>query len=292
MLDVVLASARRAVREKLSRALSAHHLILEAVDSGAALADLATGPGFPETKVAVIDLDLPKLTDRVIRLVHAETPIATGFIYLWDDAEDVQRIRNLTLRQCRFIRKAFHGPRNDETRGFLDELTQGILDFASWKHGSRIRDVIFAAGRDTFLIVFRSGRTYKLPKRLIPNLDKTDIKRVRVRDDGSAFVVEQDSGNSSEIPWDFVLYHLEPDYEHYKGRDEGKRLERLTAQRIGRRLKELRAGLGLTASEVAARSGIRRPNISRIERGKHAPSLETLERIADALGIPVAALVA
>lgn len=113
----------------------------------------------------------------------------------------------------------------------------------------------------------------------------------RLNEDGSAFLVRQESGNTSEIPWDFVLYHLEHEYPYYKGRGAGKRSKVAAAQRIARRVKEVRTRLRLTASALAARSGIRRPNISRIESGRHVPSLDTLERLAEALGVPVAELV-
>jgi len=35
-----------------------------------------------------------------------------------------------------------------------------------------------------------------------------------------------------------------------------------------------------------------RPNLSRLEHGRHLPSLDTLERIAEALEVPIAALLA
>jgi transcriptional regulator with XRE-family HTH domain len=35
---------------------------------------------------------------------------------------------------------------------------------------------------------------------------------------------------------------------------------------------------------------MKRPNLSRLEHGKHLPSLETLEQLADALEVPVAQL--
>ncbi len=40
--------------------------------------------------------------------------------------------------------------------------------------------------------------------------------------------------------------------------------------------------------DLAKKTGIQRANIARIEGGKHYPSLETLEKIADAFGVPVA----
>lgn len=292
MSQVVFASASDTLRREISRALSDHRLSITAANSGTALAHLVRGVDIAEAKVAVIDLDLPGLTARVVRQVYAETAPATGFIFLWDQGEDLHRLSSVTLRgQCRFIRKVSHQAGSGKTGAFLNELTQGILDFTSWKHGARIQDVMLEPARDTFLIVFRNGRSYRLHKKLIPGLDRTDIKTARPNEDGSAFLVEQQSGNTSEIPWDFVLYHLEPEYAYYRERPGGRRSERLAARRIAHRVKEVRRSLGLTASALSARSGIRRPNISRLERGKHVPNLETLERLADALGVPVAELV-
>lgn len=57
------------------------------------------------------------------------------------------------------------------------------------------------------------------------------------------------------------------------------------------RLRELRKRKGLTITELARRGEMERPNLSRIEHGKHRPSLETLERLSEALGVPVAELV-
>ena len=56
--------------------------------------------------------------------------------------------------------------------------------------------------------------------------------------------------------------------------------------RLGARLKELRLEAGLTQAELARRTGIHRPNIARVEAGRHTPSLETLSRIASAIGVP------
>jgi len=58
--------------------------------------------------------------------------------------------------------------------------------------------------------------------------------------------------------------------------------------KIGERLRFLRLSVGLTQAELARRSGIKRPNIARLEAGRHTPSLETLGRLASAIGIPTA----
>ncbi|MEM6956111.1 MAG: helix-turn-helix transcriptional regulator [Myxococcota bacterium] len=56
--------------------------------------------------------------------------------------------------------------------------------------------------------------------------------------------------------------------------------------RLGARLRELRLEAGLTQAELARRTGIHRPNIARVEAGRHTPSLETLSRLASAIGVP------
>ncbi|HEX2202991.1 MAG TPA: helix-turn-helix transcriptional regulator [Longimicrobium sp.] len=54
----------------------------------------------------------------------------------------------------------------------------------------------------------------------------------------------------------------------------------------------LRAARGLTQQELAEVAGMRQPRIAEIERGDANPRLETLARIAGALGVPVDSLLA
>jgi transcriptional regulator with XRE-family HTH domain len=54
---------------------------------------------------------------------------------------------------------------------------------------------------------------------------------------------------------------------------------------LGRRIRQLRDGLGLTHEEVAKRAGISRSYVTRIEADKvDLPSKEILPRLAEALG--------
>lgn len=54
---------------------------------------------------------------------------------------------------------------------------------------------------------------------------------------------------------------------------------------IGRKLKEVREALGLTQGALAAQAGLSAAMIGQIEAGKVQPSLNTIEKIAKALGI-------
>lgn len=56
-------------------------------------------------------------------------------------------------------------------------------------------------------------------------------------------------------------------------------------KQLGQRIKALRQQAGLKQEWVAEQVGIDAKSLSRIERGAHYPSLETLEAISDSLGV-------
>lgn len=60
---------------------------------------------------------------------------------------------------------------------------------------------------------------------------------------------------------------------------------------VGNRIREARLYANLTQERVALVTGIDRPSIVRIEQGQQSPTLDTLFRIADAIGVPLADLV-
>ena len=60
-----------------------------------------------------------------------------------------------------------------------------------------------------------------------------------------------------------------------------------TRTRIGQRVKALRLMADLSQDELAQRAGLQRTHIGRIEGGKYAVNIETLQAIAEALGMTV-----
>lgn len=60
-----------------------------------------------------------------------------------------------------------------------------------------------------------------------------------------------------------------------------------TRIRIGQRVKALRLMAELSQDELAQRAGLQRTHVSRIEAGKYAVTLETIQAIAEALGMTV-----
>jgi transcriptional regulator with XRE-family HTH domain len=59
---------------------------------------------------------------------------------------------------------------------------------------------------------------------------------------------------------------------------------------IGDRLKELREGKNFSQGDIEERPGLLRCHISRVENGHTVPSVETLEKFARALDVPMYAL--
>jgi len=152
-------------------------------------------------------------------------------------------------------------------------------------HIMAIRYVEEARG---FAVRLGTARSYFLPLSELPEADRTSVVSAEMGEDDSYFVVKQVSGNWFEVPWDDVLYHCEPAYPYYKQTADSHEQGDL---QVGVRLREHRKRRGLTVTELARLAEMKRPNLSRIEHGKHRPSLETLERLSEALGVPVAELV-
>lgn len=62
------------------------------------------------------------------------------------------------------------------------------------------------------------------------------------------------------------------------------------AERLGNRLKEARAALGLTQADLAERTGVTRKTINTVENGIFVPSTLLALRMAQVLGRPMDAL--
>ena len=60
-----------------------------------------------------------------------------------------------------------------------------------------------------------------------------------------------------------------------------------TRDRIGLRICTLRKLKGMTQEQLADRAGLQRTHVGRIEAGKYAVTLETVQAIAEGLGMTV-----
>ena len=60
--------------------------------------------------------------------------------------------------------------------------------------------------------------------------------------------------------------------------------ERAASYHVARELLRLRKQQGLSQTEVARRAGLKQPAVARLESGAVRPTLDTIQRVAHALG--------
>lgn len=71
--------------------------------------------------------------------------------------------------------------------------------------------------------------------------------------------------------------------------EDETQLEDTLEQLIAERVREFRAALGLSVTQLAERSGLSKSMLSKIENAKASSSLGTLARLSEALSVPVTA---
>ncbi len=64
----------------------------------------------------------------------------------------------------------------------------------------------------------------------------------------------------------------------------------MNSEQIGRRIRRWRRRRKLTQERLAARVGVSRPYVARVEAGRHELRVTTLARFAKALRVPMTAL--
>jgi transcriptional regulator with XRE-family HTH domain len=74
---------------------------------------------------------------------------------------------------------------------------------------------------------------------------------------------------------------------HMTGKNKTRQTPGASAMSIGARIRELREQKHLSQGDIEKATGLLRCYTSRVENGHTVPSLETLERFASALGVPL-----
>lgn len=130
---------------------------------------------------------------------------------------------------------------------------------------------------DELLTVMGNGDAKLHPRPVAKEDDGSKVANIRVDEGAASATLSLTSGATVQVRAD----------ELYQDGNNGVLSEiAIDGEKLGARLKELRLAAGLTQAELARRTGIHRPNIARVEAGRHTPSLETLSRIAGAIGVP------
>lgn len=203
------------------------------------------------------------------------------WLFLVSKVSDTSRLE-LLPSNARFLNRRH--VKAEDILSFIKKQTDPEL-------GKRIGDVHYLDNVNSFFVRMENGKSYILPVSDLPEADFSRVIRWSKARNHSYFSVTQESGNRFEVPWDDILFHCEPEYRYYKGKQSQSAIGD-NVNRIGLAVRRLRETKGYSIQELAQKTGMKRPNLSRLEHGKHQPSLETLERLAAALEVPVAEIIA
>lgn len=103
---------------------------------------------------------------------------------------------------------------------------------------------------------------------------------------GRGVVVALQQGGLVDLATDRMLAAAEPRYR--SARERAAR----TPAAVGALIRARRLAAGLTAAQVAGAAGMARSNYARLEASRHQPRLDTLRRVAAALGVGLDELLA
>jgi|GEM_PF-3024463 len=152
----------------------------------------------------------------------------------------------------------------------------------------RFRHVGLSSDGAVIFCEMDNGRTYAMPLHALDRAEdwNPDAKPTMagIIHDGYAAFIEFDDRVKIDFPSDFVLHVCEPSYAYYKSKDRAE-------SGVGGRIRAIRQARGLTLDALAAKCGIAKPNLSRLENDKVTPTFETLKAVAAALDTHPALLV-
>jgi len=234
-----------------------------------------------DCNVYLVDTKIPDFDIWPAPLLRNPDARSKLWVFLVSELSDIYKMNTLP-HNCRFFSRKLSQ---------LSDLSSFVEKYLNPELGKKIAKIYYMEKDRSFVIRMENEKVYLLEVDDLPEADLSSVIRSKLGNSGKYFRVEQESGNWFEVPWDDVLYHCEPTYEHYKGRQAPEANHDL-ARRVGEKIRQFRTAKGLSIEELAQRAGMQRPNLSRLEHGKHRPSLVTIERLAEALDIPVVDLVA
>jgi DNA-binding XRE family transcriptional regulator len=157
--------------------------------------------------------------------------------------------------------------------------------------GSRFEYLTVSPRPDELLAVLGDGEAVLLPRPVADDDDGSEVTAISISEDAASAAISLSTGKEVTLLASSAARALSSGSGPLAlPADVGA--DAPGGPRLGARLRHLRLQAGLTQAELARRTGIHRPNIARVEAGRHTPSLETLTRMASAIGVSAAAVLA
>lgn len=261
-LSVTLLTEREPLAQRWQQALQKHGIESKMV----APADIANAVNNDQAAV-VVDVDGAQLdSDELLATIGFVR--ASGALPIAHVDRDRDALEDIVTEVC-------HGLVTSDDRD-IAQVAAAISRRADRQRGSRFEYVTVAPGGDDVLAVLGNGDASLHRRPIDASDDGSPIVSINIDPSATKATLRLKSGAASQLPVDAALT---------SDMTNGQSDIAIDGEKLGARLRELRLAAGLTQAELARRTGIHRPNIARVEAGRHTPSLETLARIANAIGV-------
>jgi len=167
------------------------------------------------------------------------------------------------------------------TSATVKRSTPHLPPAAFWRdrRGLEMVHAALLPGRKKLDVRFRYGQAYRIDVASLGLRSPAILAALGM--DPRVVVVGFPDGSMEDVPASAILTVAEPAY-----RDQVT----LKAASVGAKVRALRLASGRTAIEVAEAAGMARSNFARLEASRHEPRLSTLRRVAEALAVPLDAL--
>lgn len=159
----------------------------------------------------------------------------------------------------------------------VDRVVATLARRTDPKRGRRFEYLTVSPRGGELLAIFSDGNSALVKRPVLDEDDGSPVVAITFGEDATSAVLALESGRELLLTSAVVAD---------KSMSDGATNGAIDGVMLGRRIRELRLAAGLTQAELARRTGIHRPNIARVEAGRHTPSLETLARLAHAIGVP------
>lgn len=157
------------------------------------------------------------------------------------------------------------------------------LPFWKLKNGLQLRGAWYDPFGDEFVVTFEAGPVFHVPRAKLPH--EGVVFAVALDEFRHGVGVAFADGSATDFSSDWVLYEACEEYRQ----DQVSRTQQPVD--FGARIRQVRLAKGLKAIEVASACSMAASNYARLESSAHQPSIDTLSRVADALGVTLASLV-
>jgi len=148
----------------------------------------------------------------------------------------------------------------------------------------------FDEGRDAFHVVYEDLSTQDLARGELVDVGARQVVAWNIDAFRRGVEVAFDDGTMTSFSAEFPRYLHDEDYRRSVDARRGPKGQDLGEQ-VASSVREERERLGWSIAELARRADMAAPNVHRVEAGKHVPSMQTVARLAAALGVPFERLV-